>query len=973
MDIVINCLGMPFDGDTINNRSLGGSETAAYYMALELVNLGHRVTVFTRCEESKTFDGVKYVPAGEQTEANPLGSQFHYYAENTPHDVLIIQRHPSAFAHTYASKINLWWCHDLAMYRNRDGIFQHLWNVDGVLAVSDYHKDQINEVYGIDKSVIHVIRNGVDLKLFEGAFDVIEKKPDVKYLLYSSRPERGLEHLVAPGGIMEELASDNVHLLVCGYDNPVPHMAEYHAYLNQRIDALPNCSNIGALTKQQLADLMRQVDLHVYPTPGPGAREFREVSCITVMECMAAGLPMVTSECGAIPETAKDGGMVMLPLTDSGIPDIKDFADSVRAVLKNHREFSEQQLFCANRVSWHISACDLDRLGRLLLSKKSKQAMLRHWIDYSDIPAYERIHGDTDPVSNNIESEYQECYQFYRDGTYEEHYKKIYDYEAERGITYGRGEQSGSLRYQAVFNIVATLPAGSKVLDYGCAHGPFTNNLAKRFPELTFVGMDICKTNIETATKWAEDEQIENVSFMHYHLTDESDSDEFDCVIAAEVVEHVGDYVGLLTNLCRQISTGGKLIITTPYGPWESIGYRKEWPLRAHLHHFERRDIDEIFADFNDLNVVVAPYSHYKDMPIGSYVYSFTVPDAFTIHECDYSRKLAECMPRQTVSLCMIAKDAATTIRKTIDSVCGVVQEVIVAIDHKTTDNTKQILLDADKAYPDITFGVIEGDSPLDIGFDEARNRVINTASGDWIMWLDADEEVINQLNIPKYLRNNEFLGYGMAQHHYAVEPLGVMKTDYPVRLFRNHKGIKFYGYVHEHPEIELNKQVGRAHIINDVDIVHTGYMTEAIRRKRFQRNVELMKMDREIYPERTLGKYLWIRDLAQMTRYELEAGYCPMETRLERSDEANRLWLELLEAGEIRMLVDSMDYYSFLNVSCDRGVKATFKCDFEKLKDPTLMDKKEIGGRFFSKEHVALCFNKIMDVKTEKYDSPWY
>ena len=240
-------------------------------------------------------------------------------------------------------------------------------------------------------------------------------------------------------------------------------------------------------------------------------------------------------------------------------------------------------------------------------------------------------------------------------------------------------------------------------------------------------------------------------------------------------------------------------------------------------------------------------------------------------------------------------------------------------------------------------------------------------------MWLDSDEKVIQQENILKYLRNNEFNGYGMAQHHYAVEPLGVMKTDYPVRLFRNHKGIKFYGVVHEHPETELNKQIGRAHIIQDVDIVHNGYMTEEIRRSRFMRNINLMIRDRKKYPERTLGKYLWIRDLAQMTKYELEANRKDDDAILKRSDEANMLWRELVDAGEIRMVVDAMDYYSFLNVCCDRGINGTFKCDFEKRSDPTLRDKKEVGGRFASADDIRLIFNKILTEKTRLYDSMWY
>jgi len=39
MFIVMHCGGMPFNGDTVKTRSLGGSESAAYYMAKELAVL----------------------------------------------------------------------------------------------------------------------------------------------------------------------------------------------------------------------------------------------------------------------------------------------------------------------------------------------------------------------------------------------------------------------------------------------------------------------------------------------------------------------------------------------------------------------------------------------------------------------------------------------------------------------------------------------------------------------------------------------------------------------------------------------------------------------------------------------------------------------------------------------------------------------------------------------------------------------
>ena len=108
----MHCMGIAFNGNTIEERSLGGSETAAYYMAKELSAQGHKVTLFTNTQDEGDFDGVRYLSIGQPNEDQPLGDRFHFYAENTPHDVLIIQRHPHAFRFDFAAKIKVWWVHD---------------------------------------------------------------------------------------------------------------------------------------------------------------------------------------------------------------------------------------------------------------------------------------------------------------------------------------------------------------------------------------------------------------------------------------------------------------------------------------------------------------------------------------------------------------------------------------------------------------------------------------------------------------------------------------------------------------------------------------------------------------------------------------------------------------------------------------------------------------------------------------------
>jgi len=151
------------------------------------------------------------------------------------------------------------------------------------------------QIYGLNPDKVHAIQNGVDLSLFEveladrneimysgfhKTFSVAHPKRTAQVqtefrnkvnLLYTSRPERGLEHLVCPNGIMERLAKidPKYHLYVCGYDNTTPQMAEYYHQLWDACEILPNVTNLGNLTKQELADVMRQCDALVYPTPGP--------------------------------------------------------------------------------------------------------------------------------------------------------------------------------------------------------------------------------------------------------------------------------------------------------------------------------------------------------------------------------------------------------------------------------------------------------------------------------------------------------------------------------------------------------------------------------------------------------------------------------------------------------------------------------------------------------------------------------
>ena len=1010
MFFIIHCGGMPFDGETIYKSSLGGSETAAYYMAKELVRKGHRVIVYTNMTgEDRKIEGVEYKSAGPITERTPLGVNFTEYASTQKHDVCIIQRHPMAFNFPVASRVNLLWLHDLALYRTKVQMIQHLWNIDNIMVVSEYHKEQVVEVYGFNPDNVIVTRNGVDLTLFANEIPdeakVDPESEDQFRMIYTSRPERGLENLVGPGGIMEQLlqVDSKYHLYVCRYDNTTPQMKPYYDMLDSRVMQLPNCTMLGTLNKQDLAYVMRQCHLHVYPT------EFEEVSCITAMECMAAGLPQVTSKHAALPETCNGSGAKLIPLR-KGKVDIPAFIAAVKERKKNKNLWQKErdlQFAAAHDKSWEISAEMLVDDIRETISQVSDVSKVKEMWRNSDIIAlqrwfYDRGSNEENAIEQYVVDDLAQSYQFTVDEDWSDHYAKYYAAELERGVKYGPERLDGNGRFEQVLNQIMTYlqernpdEGPVTILDYGCAHGHYTLNLAKRLPEVKFFGVDIEASNIKTAIDWGIEEGIKNAIFTTGQVMNgqletvghpDYDPKQYDVIIAAEVVEHVKDPMELVKTLHKYLKPGGKMIITVPYGPWESQGYftftklGMEHDLRAHVYHFDRDDLKDMFGKCNTFRIGTVPAGTTPEGDlIGSYLVTFIQDDEQPFGEIDYERKFEMIVPKQTVSCCMIVKDGALTLGKTLESVGPYMDEIIIGIDETTTDHTESVIDHFVDSHPETTVTIFSIPKVLDIGFDAARNLTVESASGDWIFWIDADETLVHGHNLRKYLRNNMFNGYCVKQHHFAIEPLGLLKTDFPCRLFRNHTGVQFSGVVHEHPLLDEKRGVGHATMILDIDIGHNSYVSEQVRRERFKRNIPLMVRDREENPNRILGKALWIRDLAQMCQYEMElTGGQMSEGIRNRVLQGLQVWEELLDNEDVsnRMLIDFLQYYSMLVRI--RSSRESFDYTLIHSSDKfTVGDKvfkeKPVNGYFLNQQHLLKFIKRLIKENTRDYSSRYF
>ena len=998
MHVAFVCPGMPFNGDFVERgASLGGSETACYYVAREMAALGHKVVVFTNDETAGgKFHGVDYAWCGPPSERWPLGEFVQNFMETTYVDALILQRASAIHRVPHAAKVALWWLHDLALLRALPGVRQDSFHYDGILAVSEWHRSQVSETWHVPKDFIGVVRNSVDLKLYDrsaGGPIRDEAKTELR-LLYQSRPERGIDYLIAPGAIMDQLAErrPEAKLYVCGYDNYPEHMRQYYDQVYGRCRAMPNVEVVGHLGKAELAAFQRSCDVLVYPG------EFEETSCITAMEAQAAGLPMIASKTGALSETCGPGAR-LVPLRDDRC-NVLAFVEFLhRTKPADLERMRRQQLEIAReRLGWQKSAAALDAIiGEAFRKKQSNPfSVARSMLDTSDV-LLARHTFFSNAKRTSVEPELKELAAEFDFLNRENGMREHYDSDAavsdiEKNVSLDVRE---NLRFQQVQEqLMGADVEPTRVLDFGCQKGHYIWSLAQMNPQVEYVGVDVSPRVVAWASEHCKVEGVK-IEFLSGETLADGDVAgslrPVDALLLGEILEHVESPLKLLEELEPRLADECRVVITTPFGDWEGKDFRSTPGLpRYHVHHFERADLDDMFGHHEGYLTICVPAGRSERHPLGSWVTSFTYrrgdSEIGLARQLDWKRKQERFVARETLSYCAIVRNAESTILRSLMSVREVADEFVIALDRGTTDRTRQVLEQFRTQHAGHRrFEVIDADSPLDVGFDEARNRTVAAARGDWILWLDADEELIYPERLVKYLRNHQYDGLALAQHHLSADPVGVLTTDWPVRVFRNVPYLRFRGFVHEHPDDleHLNSGPRSPAQIQDLHIMHHGYVTERVRRERFQRNLPLIQRDRQDNPDRMLGRMLWMRDLAHLCMFEIESnGGQITDSVMRYASEGIREWETLLAESDkpiaARMVRDGLEFYSTLVAMTGQGFDVAFQMHMSRsVPGPQMQAQVERGpkrgGRFLSREHLDKFLKICVDEQVVGFDNRYW
>ena len=192
-----------------------------------------------------------------------------------------------------------------------------------------------------------------------------------------------------------------------------------------------------------------------------------------------------------------------------------------------------------------------------------------------------------------------------------------------------------------------------------------------------------------------------------------------------------------------------------------------------------------------------------------------------------------------SIGLSMIVKNAADSIRLCLESAHKVVSQVVIA-DTGSTDNTCDIARE---------FGATVISFPWESHFANARNAALAPMSTDWVLVLDADEELDQEAKqrIPALLNAADVGGYITPIRNYMPSRFNrgwdrvSVPNDYRheraknapsyiehenCRLFRKHPGIYFSGRIHELVEPQI-RTIGLKLTVAPFLIHHFGQMVD--------------------------------------------------------------------------------------------------------------------------------------------------
>jgi len=340
------------------SRPMGGSQSALCYLAAQLAANGHEIAVVNDIKSPGDYAGVN-CPGFEQGGSAEFLNAF---------DIVIVlnsARGQELRGKGVTTRLNLWGQHAYdqpgvaALEKPEE---RNAW--DGFVMISDWQAETYSQAFSIPRDRMMILHNAISPAMEKAAASPpFYESGDAPVLVYTSTPFRGLDILLlafpliraeVPGCRLKVYSSMGVYNVSDEDDD--------YRILYELCRAIDGADYVGSIPQEDLAGALDEADILAYPNTFP------ETSCIAVMEAMAKGCLVVTSDLGALPETTAGHGFLVSNEGD-GMAYAHDFAKTVIEVIQNaardpaaFKQRMEKQLAYAQKsLTWKTRAQEWER------------------------------------------------------------------------------------------------------------------------------------------------------------------------------------------------------------------------------------------------------------------------------------------------------------------------------------------------------------------------------------------------------------------------------------------------------------------------------------------------------------------------------------------------------------------------------------------------------------------------------------
>ena len=282
--------GWNYTLETPYNSPLGGTQSAICYFIEEMKLRNHEIYLFNKIDKITVIKNVPHIPAHtylDYIKTNNLNFNL-IIVSCLPQDLFQIKNTLEMETCLYC----LWTGHDTDQVPSqilKDTKAKDM--IDIFIFVSNWQRNKYIEKYNINHNKTLIMLNGIG-KPFEKYLDLPLNK-SINSMSYCSIPWRGLE-LLKP--IFKKIKEIHNNAILNIYSS----LNIYSQEDTGNYDEFKNMDGVNynpGISQEQLAEKLYNIEYLTYPNTFP------ETSCITILQAMACGCLIITSDLGALKET----------------------------------------------------------------------------------------------------------------------------------------------------------------------------------------------------------------------------------------------------------------------------------------------------------------------------------------------------------------------------------------------------------------------------------------------------------------------------------------------------------------------------------------------------------------------------------------------------------------------------------------------------------------------------------------------